>query len=135
MEKVKPQTRFQEYQIMSSTCSVNTYVTMQTNFNSQHFSVFGTGVQRQNVILEETNESQPRSLPSENQVMCKTLPTPVGLKPSCRSTSLESCSKIQVLSTSKEYCLVSVLTPGICIEYISWVILMYHLLGITKLQF
>ena len=42
---------------MSSTCSVNTYVTMQTNFNSQHFSVFGTGVQRQNVILEETNES------------------------------------------------------------------------------
>lgn len=59
----------------------------------------------------------------------------VGLKLSCRSASLESSSNIQMLSTSEKYCSVTVMTPGICIEYISWVILMYHLLGITKLQF
>lgn len=80
--------------------------------------------------LKGTDKNKPNSLPCQNYVMNATLPTPVGLRPSCKSVSLESYW-VHLRNTDP----VPVVRPGICIEYISQVILMYGLFGVTNLSF
>lgn len=89
-EKVKIQTGFQEYW-MPSIRFLNTSVALESIYHGEHFIVFGADIQGQNVIpWRELIRIKPNSLPCQNYVMNATLPAPVGLRPSCKSVSLES---------------------------------------------
>lgn len=129
-EKVKIQTGFQEYW-MPSIRFLNTSVALESIYHGEHFIVFGADIQGQNLIpWRELIRIKPNSLPCQNYVMNATLPAPVGLRPSCKSVSLESYW-VHLRNTDP----VPVVRPGICIEYISQVILMYGLFGVTNLSF